>query len=940
METKTENKTNNKTDNKNKYSHTVLLPKTDFPMRAGLAKKEPQTLQYWKEIKLYQKMLDKTSKKEKFILADGPPYANGRIHMGHAFNKILKDIITKSHTMMGYNSPYIPGWDCHGLPIEQALLKEMKIDKREVKDIPAFRKRAREFAQNFVNIQREGFKRLGVTADWDNPYLTMSNVYEGLTVSAFFDALEKGYVYKGKKAIYWCPTCETALADAETEYHDKVSTSIYLRFKLVNPQEKLQNLEDKPAYLAVWTTTPWTIPANQAAAVAKDEDYRVMLMPDDTYLIAAEKLADNFLKIIDKTATTVCSVKGEDLVGLKYYHPLNNKENPVIYTDFVTMDTGVGIVHIAPGHGEDDFKAGLQWNLPCLCPVDAKGVFTEEAGEFAGQHIFKANPLVIEKLNELGALLKQEDITHSYPHCWRCKKPIIFRSTEQWFLSVDKDGLRQKLIEEIKNTKWYPQTGERRITSMVELRPDWCLSRQRFWGVPIMVFYCKKCGKMQVAPEVIKAVKERALKEGSDFWFEKSAEEILPQGFTCSCGCNEFTKEKDILDVWFDSGVSWNEVLKYRGLGYPAEVYLEGSDQHRGWFQTSLIAGTVLEGKAPFKKVLTHGMILDQQGRAMHKSAGNSIEPDEIINKYGADILRMWVSFTDYSEDVRISQEILAGPIESYRKIRNTLRYALGNLYDFDPMKHTVVGANLTELDKYMMSRLNNLIKEVLEAYRNFEFRKAIRKITDFCILDLSSLMLDASKDRLYTIGAEAQSRRSAQTVLAETVLALVKLLAPVLCFTAEEVWQELKKLPLGQYLEESVFLSDMPVRASYTCPEDILTRWNKITEIRPQVLKALEEARQSGLIGAPLEAKIIFNSNDKETKEFLKQTLKFWPEVAIVSQAEVAEDETDKALEIKVLHALGNKCARCWQWHEDLGQNPEYPDLCPRCAKVLEENK
>jgi len=925
-------------ENKNKYSATVLLPKTNFPMRAGLPQKEPILLQFWKHINLYKKMMELSSDKERFILADGPPYANGRIHTGHALDKVLKDIIVKSHFLMGYHTPYVPGWDCHGLPIEQALIKEMKIDKRDIKDIPAFRQRAREFAMNFVNIQREGFVRLGVFGDWENPYLTMSNVYEGLTAEAFFDALEKGYVYKGKKAIYWCPTCETALADAETEYHDIVTTSIYLRFKLKEFDKNIfKDLDvSKDIYIAVWTTTPWTIPANMAAAVNKDEDYRIMRYADGSYIIAAEKLADAFIKTCSLNVTTAGKINGEKLVGMKYEHPLNKKLNPVIYTDFVTMDTGVGIVHIAPGHGEEDFQAGLQWHIDAFCPVDSKGVFTKDAGEFAGMHIFKANPLIIEKLDSIGTLVAKQDITHSYPHCWRCKKPIIFRATEQWFLSVDKDNLRSRLVEQIEHTKWYPASGENRIKSMVQLRPDWCLSRQRFWGVPLMLFYCKSCGKVQINHELFKMLTERTIKEGSDFWFKEDAAQILPKDYACSCGCKEFTKEKDILDVWFDSGVSWKEVLKYRGLGFPADVYLEGSDQHRGWFQTSLIAATVLEGRAPFKNVVTHGMITDQEGRAMHKSAGNSVEPDEIINKYGADILRLWVSFTDYSDDVRLSNEILAGPVDSYRKIRNTIRYALGNLYDYDPALHKPAPEAMAELDKYMLDRLDDLIKSVIADYKEFRFRKAMRSITDYCILDLSSLMLDASKDRLYTLGVSSPARRSAQAALSEILITVLKLMAPVLSFTAEEAWQEFKKLPAGKDLEESIFFSSFPKGVSKRFDKSIDEKWDKIRDIRAIVLKSLEEARQKGLIGSSLEAKVILNSSDEKEKEFLHETMPLWPEVAIVSQAELAKEPGKEKLDVLVEHAKGAKCSRCWQWKEDVGNDEQYSDVCGRCAGVL----
>jgi isoleucyl-tRNA synthetase len=928
-------------ENRNKYSGTVLLPKTDFPMRAGLPKKEPQLLEYWEKLDLYNKMLAARKGKDIFTLVDGPPYANGRIHIGHALNKTLKDIVIKSHFMMGYAAPYVPGWDCHGLPIEQALIKKMKLDKREIKDIPAFRRQARDFADNFVAQQREGFKRLGCVGDWEHPYITMSPVFEGLTVESFFDAVEKGYVYKGKKAIYWCPTCETALADAETEYHDKTSSSIFLRFKVTDYSDYVFRDIDtkKDVYLAVWTTTPWTIPANMAAAVNYDEDYRVMLMPDDTYLIVADKLADAFLTEVNSAGLTAAKVKGEKLVGVKYKHPLLDKVNPVINADFVAMDTGVGIVHIAPGHGEDDFYAGLKWNLDIFCPVDEKGLFTKEAGVCEGMHIFKANPVIIDLLEEKGALIKRAEIVHSYPHCWRCKQPIIFRATEQWFLSIDKDNLRDRLVKEIEKTSFYPAGSENRIKAMVQQRPDWCLSRQRFWGAPIMVFYCRDCGKVQDDKELFKLVTERTKKENSDFWFKETARETLPEGYACKhCGGTSFTKEKDIMDVWFDSGVSWRESLDYRGLSFPGDVYLEGSDQHRGWFQTSLIAATVIKGGAPFKKVITHGMILDQQGKAMHKSAGNSVEPDEIINTYGADILRLWVSSADYGDDVRLSKEILEGPIDTYRKIRNTVRYALGNLFDYVPAEHKIKGEDLAELDKYMLNRLNALVKEVIADYKEFRFRKATRAIADFCILDLSSLMLDASKDRLYTLGAASRARRSAQTALFEIVVTMLKLLAPIISFTAEEAWQEIKKLPAGKDLEESIFLTAFPAEVYYQAPAEIDAKWNKIREIRSRVLKSLEEARQQGLIGAPLEAAIIFNSSNAETKEFLKQTLPVWPEAAIVSSVSVAEEEGKEELEIKVEHAKGQKCPRCWQWKEDIGANVRHADLCGRCAEVLEK--
>ncbi len=907
-------------------------------MRAGLAQKEPKILDFWKQLDLYQAILKKNQSGKHFVLHDGPPYANGAIHIGHALDKTIKDIILKSHALMGEYTPYVPGWDCHGLPIEQALMKELKIDKKHITDVPEFRKKARAFAAKFIDLQRQGFKRLGVQGDWDNPYLTMNKRYEGITVGVFLDLIEKGYVYKGQKTITWCSHCETALADAETEYQDVTSSSIYLRFKVVNPTEEVFGKLDfsKPVSFGVWTTTPWTIPSNQAAAVNKDENYAVLQDADtQEYYVVAEKLAEEFLKNTGRKAKQVHTVLGEKLVGQKYYHPLTQKENPVIWTDFVTMDAGVGIVHIAPGHGEDDFRAGKQWKLETFCPVDEKGCYTKDAGVFEGMHVFEANPLMVKKLDELGALIKEQEITHSYPHCWRCHNPIIFRATEQWFMSIDKDGLRGKLMNNLDNVKFYPAAGRERMRSMIGLRPDWCLSRQRFWGTPVTILYCKKCGKPQVDHQLFEFIKNRAMNEGSDFWFTDPVEKLMPQGYTCSCGCHDFRKETDILDVWLDSGVSWAAVVKDRGMDFPADVYSEGSDQHRGWFQSSYIPSYTLEGKAPFKTILTHGMVLDGHGRPMHKSLGNAVDPADVINKYGADILRLWVAFSDYQGDVRISDEILGGPIDTYRKLRNTIRYMLGNLSDFEPAKHTVPTDKLAEMDRYMLGKLDKLVAEVRAAYLDFNFRRAMRAVTDYCILDISAFWLDASKDRLYTQGASAASRRSAQTVLAEMVRTLLQLLAPVLCFTTEEAWQELLKIPSGAKLAKSIFLSDMPQGASLKTDEALENKWNKIRQVREEVLKALEETRQKGVIGSALEAKVILKTNDAATKQFWTENAALWPEIFIVSAVEIAEG--NQAQEVVVEHADGCKCARCWQWKPEVGTaGRKHEDLCDRCAEVL----
>lgn len=916
---------------KNKYSDTVLLPKTNFPMRAGLTQKEPKILEFWEKLNLYNAVVKKHEGQPSFVLHDGPPYANGHIHIGHALDKTVKDLVVKSRAMSGKQVNYIPGWDCHGLPIEHALMKETGISKKDITEdkVAPFRQKAREFAGKYIGLQKEDFKRLGVMGDFENYYSTMAPRFEGTIITSFLDLVEKGYVHRGKKTVYWCPSCETALADAETEYADKTSTSIYVKFNLAQP------LEGKKASLVVWTTTPWTMPANKAAAVSNTEKY-VFLKTNGEYLIVADKLADAFLKETGLTAEKDGVIDGEKLVGLKYKHPLTGVENPVIWTDFVAMDTGVGIVHIAPGHGEDDFYAGLKWNLDIFCPVDEKGCFTKDGGEFAGQNIFDANQKVVEKLDSLGLLIKSAKIEHSYPHCWRCKNPVIFRATEQWFLGVDTQNLRGRVLDALKTVNWFPAAGVERIGSMVKNRPDWCLSRQRFWGTPITILYCKDCGETLTDPALFNHIKERAMKEGADFWFKESAAEIAPTGFKCKCGSQNFRKETDILDVWLDSGVSWRAVLKDRGVNFPADVYSEGSDQHRGWFQSSIIPSVALEGVSPFKNLLTHGFVLDHNGHAMHKSAGNTVSPQEVINKYGADILRLWVSLSDYTDDIRISDEILQGPIDSYRRFRNTVRYALGNLFDYDPANHKVAPADMTEMDRYMLGRLDTLIQEVAGHYEVFEFRKAVRAVLDFCILDLSSFMLDASKDRLYTLGSSHPSRRSAQTALSEILTTLLQLTAPALSFTCEEAWQEIRTLPMGVQLEESIFLSVFPKNSSVKTDKTLEEKWGRVRSLRESVLKTLEEARTAKTIGSSLEAKVIFKTSGTDNKKFIQENLSVMAEICIVSETVLTDGGEN--IEVAVEHADGEKCPRCWQWKKDIGSDAKYADVCVRCAEVLKK--
>ena len=928
------------------YSKTVFLPNTSFSMRGDLTKKEPGILDGWNKMDLYGKMLEKRRSAKPFILHDGPPYANGPIHIGTALNKILKDMVVKSHALLGHYTPYVPGWDCHGLPIEQALLKEMKMGKRHIDDIPAFRRSARDFANRFLDIQREGFKRLGVLAAWAKPYITMSKEYEGTVIKAFRELLEKGHIHRDKKTIYWCVSCETALADAEVEYADKTSPSIYVRFPLETLPEGIEAVARNRASIVVWTTTPWTLPSNMAAAVAKDETYRV-LETGGQFLIVADKLADAFLAATGLEAVKGAVIPGEKLVGLKYSHCLaahlpeaRRFPRQVIATDFVDMSTGTGIVHIAPGHGEEDFHAGKKWGLEIFCPVKEDGRFNADAGIFEGMKVFESNEKVVETLKTDGLLLGYKKIAHSYPHCWRCKQPVIFRATEQWFLKVDLDGLRQKLLKAADGVRWLPAAGHERMAGMLKTRPDWCLSRQRYWGTPIIAVYCKDCGKVQTDSAFLKRMEERVFNEGSDFWFSESVEQLMGPGHKCSCGSANFSKEKDIMDVWLDSGVSWYAVLEGGMLGpgkfFPADVYLEGSDQHRGWFQTSLIPAVALRGEPPFKAVLTHGMVLDEQGRAMHKSAGNSIAPQEIISKYGAEILRLWVALCDYSEDVRISEKILAGAIDTYRKIRNTLRYLLGNLADFKPARHRVPDDKLLEIDRYMRARLAVTVAAVEGHYRNFQFRSAIRAVADFCILDLSAFYLDSLKDRLYTFTPDAPERRSAQTVLHDTLTAVLKMTAPVLSFTAEEAWTT-ARTEIEPSLEESVFLSDYPKFPASWADKTLLERWEKIMAVRETVTKAIEEVRATGAVGSSLEARILLRTSKPEMKAFLESALPLWPQVAIVSEAAVEFDAAAPELEVKVSKAEGEKCPRCWQWRRDIGKDPRHAEVCGRCAGALE---
>ena len=899
------------------YEKTLNLPKTSFSMKANLPQREPEILNFWEEKDIYHKMLK--GKEKKFVLHDGPPYANGDIHLGQAYNKILKDIVIKSKTLSGYSTVFIPGWDCHGLPVELQLMKKLGKRRKEEVEISSFRKKARDYASNFVNRQREEFKRLGVFGEWRNPYLTMNYSYQAKIMETFLSLYKKGYIYRGKKPIYWCIECETALAEAEVEYKEKVSPSIWVKFKVKG---------EVSSYILIWTTTPWTLPANLGVTLHPEESYLWVKRGNESYLVA-EKTRDRVEKELGIKFEKILNRKiGKELEGLAYEHPFFNKECKVLLGEYVSMEEGSGCVHTAPGHGEEDFITGLKYGLSPFSPVDGKGYFTEEAGEFAGLRVNKANKVIIKRLEEKGLLVKSGEITHTYPHCWRCKKPVIFRATTQWFLGVDINDLRKNALKSIKDVNWIPKISYNRIKGMLETRPDWCLSRQRLWGVPLPVFYCKKCGEPVINEEILAPIIDRVRKEGVDFWFEKDEKELLPEGFSCpKCGSKEFEKEKDILDVWMDSGTSHFSVLRKENL-WPADMYLEGSDQHRGWFQTSLLVSLGLFGKPPYKQVLTHGFVVDNEGKKMSKSIGNVIDPQNIVKKYGAEILRLWVASTDYSRDMRVSEKILKGNIDAYRKIRNTSKFILGNLYDFNFSSDKEPKENWLEIDLWAYNSLQKLIRDVLKSYENYEFVRAFHLLYQFAVREMSSLYLDILKDRLYVFPASSIPRRACQTVLYIILRDYTKLVSPFLSFTAEEVWKNL------QEREESVFLSKFPPLEKFD--KALEERWNKFWEIREKVYQKLEEARVNKIIRSSLEAKVKI-SVPENGFEFLESFRGDLPMLFITSQVKI---EKGNEWSIEVEKAKGKKCARCWMYSESVGEDSEYPDLCRRCAKFLKEAK
>ncbi|RLB11443.1 MAG: isoleucine--tRNA ligase [Deltaproteobacteria bacterium] len=926
------------------YKDTLNLPKTKFPMKANLVKKEPEMLKRWDQINLYKLIRERSKGRPLFILHDGPPYANGHIHMGTAFNKILKDIIVKSKQMSGYDAPYVPGWDCHGLPIEHNVDKELGEKKKNMSPVE-IRRYCRDYAKRFVEIQKQEFKRLGVLGEWDNPYLTMSYDYQATIVREFSKFALNGSLVRSKKPIYWCIYCKTALAEAEVEYKEHVSPSIFVKFRMISDltsiYPQLKGIKD--IYIVIWTTTPWTIPANLAIALNPSFEYVAVDTKKDGVMILAEGLSDICMHDFGyKDYEVITSIDPKKLEGLEAEHPLYKRSSKIVLASYVTLDAGTGCVHIAPGHGEEDYETGLKYGLETYSPVDDEGRFTKDVEYFAGMQVFEANKAVNQKLKEKGALIKEDEITHDYPHCWRCKNPVIFRATEQWFISMEKNELRKKALEAISQVKWIPYWGKDRIYSMIENRPDWCISRQRVWGVPITMFYCKRCKKPFISKEVAEYVAEKVEKYGADVWFAEPAERLLPQGTRCpECGSDEFEKEKDILDVWFDSGVSFAAVLeKRKDLAYPADIYLEGSDQHRGWFHSSLLCSVGTRGKPPYKSVLTHGFVVDAQGRAMHKSLGNVISPEELIRDYGAEIIRMWVSAEDYKDNIRLSNEIMQRLVEAYRRIRNTCRYLLGNLYDFDPEKDQVPYSEMEEIDRWILHRLQEINERVQKAYSDFEFHIVYHTLHNFCVLDLSAIYLDIIKDRLYTYPPKSLKRRSAQTAMNEILEVMVRLMAPVLSFTADEIWQYMK----GKRAESVHMEQFIPVKEEYK-DQQLKERWEKLLEIRGEVNKAMEIARKNKIIGHSLEADITIGASSKlmdfllPYKDQLK-TIFIVSNVALVPLEDLKEgfeSEEVPGLKIHVVKSPYKKCERCWIHDESVGKNPSYPDICQRCVEAVE---
>lgn len=926
------------------YTSTLNLPKTAFSMKANLPQREPETIKYWRDIDLYGEMRKTREDCPDFVFHDGPPFSNGNIHMGTAMNKILKDFIVKQKSMSGYKVSYIPGWDNHGMPIESAIIKKNKLNRKSM-SISEFRSACKNFAQDFVNIQREQFKRLEVIADWDSPYTTMSPDFEAVEVKVFGEMFKKGYIYKGLKPVYWCPKDETALAEAEIEYSTDKCTSIFVKFALANDAGKLADICDKNnTYFVIWTTTTWTLPGNLAIALNPDENYAVVKADNGENYIVAEALAEKTMKAGNiENYEIIASMRGSEFEYMTAKHPFLDRESIVVNADYVTMDSGTGCVHTAPGFGADDYQTCRRYNIDIIVPVDDRGYQTEEAGKFAGMYYADSNEAILQDMKESGALFASEEIEHEYPHCWRCKSPIIFRATPQWFCSVE--AFKDLAVEACKDVNWLPQWGGERMEQMIRERADWCISRQRHWGLPIPVFYCDDCKQPICTDETVEAVSKLFAESGSNAWFDLDAKDILPEGFVCPhCSASHsFSKETNTLDGWFDSGSSHFVVL---GDGV-SDIYLEGGDQYRGWFQSSLLTMVGATGKAtaPYKNVLTHGWVVDGEGKAMHKSLGNSISPDDVVKKYGADLVRLWAAAADYHADVRCSDNIFKQLSESYRKIRNTARIIMANLGDFDPDNDMVEYDSMLEIDKWILSETNELVKTCLEAYNEYEFHIVYHAINKFCTIELSKLYIDMTKDRLYVEKADSVSRRSGQSAMYRVLSTVTRLLAPIISFTAEEIWQSMPHLT-GDELK-SVILNDMPVYNTALADKsaDMRKKWDDMLALRDDVMKALELARADKMIGKSLDAKVTVYTEDENIYKLLSDFGGELTTVYITSGAEVvlgkapegAFSETATGIAVSVSCADGHKCDRCWSYSTEGVYDDEGGFVCERCRKILE---
>ncbi len=915
---------------------TLNLPQTSFSMKAKLAQKEPEIIAKWESIDLYKKILKINKGRPSFVLHDGPPYANGKIHLGTALNKILKDFIIKSKTMQGFRAPYVPGWDCHGLPIEIKVDQLLGKKKAEMSPLE-IREECKQYALKFVDIQRKQFKRLGVFGEWETPYLTMHHEYEAEVLRYLAAFFASGNVYKGKKPVHWCAHCRTALAEAEIEYKDRESPSIYVEFPMISDlSEKFPALKNKQVFVLIWTTTPWTLPANLAIAFHPDYEYSAFETDGKVY-IAAKRLVPVLADELSFGKTKeLATFLGKEMEGLKARHPFIDRESIFVLADYVTLDQGTGCVHTAPGHGHEDYLTGIKYKMDIYTPVDNEGNFTPQVEKYGGMNVFEANKVINEDMAKDGSLLKEDKIVHSYPHCWRCKKPVIFRATAQWFISMDDNGLRKKALDEIKEVKWIPHWGEERISNMMEARPDWCVSRQRTWGVPIPAFYCHECGFILANEEITLRIADLFLAEGANSWFTKKVEELLPPDTKCSqCGSARFNKENNILDVWFESGASHNVLGKRDDLPWPSDIYIEGHDQYRGWFNSSLIIGVAARGASPYKTCITHGFVLDEEGKGMSKSLGNFVDPEEVINKNGAEILRLWVAMLNYKEDARFGGETVNRIVEAYRKIRNTWRFILGNLHDFDPDSESVSPQDMQLLDKWILEKANRVDNRILKAYEDYEYHIVFHSIYNFFTVELSSFYLDVLKDRLYCSGKKSLLRRSAQTALFVLLKTSLLWMAPILPFTTEEAWAA---MPDFKEKQESVHLNVFPSLDEQWLEPEIFQEWEELVNIRDLVLKELETARENKIIGNSLEASVTLKLPADKEPLLRKYEIEL-PMLFIVSEVNLEPYEGDDFV-AEVVNTPGDKCTRCWNFSTYVGQSSGYPNFCKRCEDVVEQMK